>query len=194
MNLVIIVSDTLRWDYLGAYGNQWVETPRLDQLAAQSAIFMGAYAEGLPTIPARRVIKTGRPVFPFTYRPQPSDHVQIEGWHPFYDEDVTLAEHLRGHDYHSCFVTDVYHMFKPGKNFHRGYDCWHFIRGQEGDAFKLNDPEQVKELLEEAQYPDQPLGDRAWIVQHLMNRRDWQSDADTSVARVMAQAEIGRGS
>jgi len=113
MNLVIIVSDTFRWDYLGCYGNDWIETPNLDKLASESAIFMDAYAEALPTIPVRRVIKTGRPIFPFTYRPQPSDGVQLQGWHPLFDEDVTLSEHLREHDYFSCFVTDVYHMMKP---------------------------------------------------------------------------------
>ena len=188
MNLVVIVSDTFRWDYLGAYGNDWIETPRLDKLASESAIFMDAYAEGLPTIPARRVIKTGRPIIPFTYRPQPSDGVQLEGWHPLYDEDVTLSEHLREHDYYSCFVTDVYHLMKPGKNFHRGYDNWFWIRGQEGDPYKLNDPGQVAELLARARYGEAEMRARPWIIQHLMNRKDWKSDADTSVAQVMLQA------
>ena len=33
MNLVLIVSDTFRWDYLGCYGNDWIETQNLDALA-----------------------------------------------------------------------------------------------------------------------------------------------------------------
>ena len=33
MNLLLIVSDTFRWDYLGAYGNEWIDTPLLDRLA-----------------------------------------------------------------------------------------------------------------------------------------------------------------
>jgi len=188
MNLVVIVSDTFRWDYLGCYGNEWIETPNLDKLASESAVFLDAYAEALPTIPVRRVIKTGRPIFPFAYRPQPSDGVQLQGWHPLFDEDVTLSEHLREHDYFSCFVTDVYHMMKPGKNFHRGYDNWFWVRGQEGDPFALNDPAQVEELLAKARYGAGQMRDRPWIVQHLMNRKDWQSDADTSVGKVMAQA------
>jgi arylsulfatase A-like enzyme len=92
---VIIVSDTYRWDYMGAYGNDWIHTPNLDALAAESALFTDAFAEGLPTINARRVIYTGRHIFPFQYRPQKSDQIQQHGWHPLYDEDVTLAEHLR---------------------------------------------------------------------------------------------------
>ncbi len=56
MNLVFLVSDTLRWDYLGAYGNSWIKTPHLDQLAKESVVFEEAFAEGLPTLPARRVM------------------------------------------------------------------------------------------------------------------------------------------
>ena len=187
MNLVIVVSDTYRWDYMGAYGNEWIETPNLDRLASESAIFMDAYAEGLPTIPARRVIMTGRPIFPFGYRPQKSDSVQLHGWHPLFDEDVTLSEHLREHEYFSAFVTDVYHMMKPGKNFHRGFDGWYWIRGQEGDPFATRDEARVADLLAKASYGDQ-LRERPWIVQHLMNRKDWKSEEDTSVAQVMMGA------
>ncbi len=188
MNLAIIVSDTFRWDYLGAYGNDWIKTPNLDKLAAESAIFMDAYAEGLPTIPVRRVLATGRPIFPFAYHPQPSDSVQLPGWHSLFDEDVTLSETLREHDYVCCFVNDVYHMMKPGKNFHRGFDCWYWIRGQEGDPYALRDEARVADLLREATPYARLMGRGAWLVQHLMNRKDWQSDADTSVAKVMRRA------
>ena len=118
MNLVIVVSDTLRWDYIGAYGNERVQTPNLDRLAAESAVFEDAYAEGLPTLPARRVLLTGRPIFPFKFIPQKSDMVQLPGWHPLFEEDVTLSECLRDqHEFICALVTDVYHMMKPNKNF-----------------------------------------------------------------------------
>jgi len=188
MNLVLIVSDTLRWDYLGAYGNERVHTPNLDRLAAESVVFEDAYAEGLPTLPARRVLLTGRPIFPFRYIPQKSDMVQLPGWHPMFEEDVTLSEHLREHDYVSAFVTDVYHMMKPNKNFHRGFEHWYWVRGQEDDPFALRDEAQVADLVEQATPHAAHFRKRHWLIQHLMNRKDWQSDADTSVARVMAHA------
>ncbi|HUV08710.1 MAG TPA: sulfatase-like hydrolase/transferase, partial [Spirochaetia bacterium] len=34
------------------------------------------------------------------------------------------------------FVTDCYHQFKPSKNFHRGFDEWIWIRGQEHDPYR----------------------------------------------------------
>ena len=152
MNLVIIVSDTFRWDYLGSYGNDWIETPNLDALAAESALFLDAYGEGLPTIPARRVIMTGRNIVPCEYRPQKSDSIQQHGWHPLYDEDVTLAEHLKEQGYFTAFFNDVYHLMKPGKNFHRGFDQWFWIRGQEGDPYAWPDRAQVEDLLARASY------------------------------------------
>ena len=189
MNLVLICSDTFRADYLGAYGNEWIRTPHLDRLAEESARFVDAYGEGLPTLPARRVMLTGRPIFPFYHYRQQSDQVQLAGWHPLYDEDVTLAETLRAQGYTTCFVTDVYHMMKPGKNFHRGFDCWYWIRGQEADPYQIRDADAVRALLDEA-CPDMPEEQRRghWIVQHLMNRKDWTSDADTLVAQVMTKA------
>jgi len=187
MNVVIIVSDTLRWDYLGCYGNDWIQTPNLDALASESAVFLDAFAEGLPTIPARRVIMTGRNIVPSDYRPQPSDRVQIHGWHPLYDEDVTLAEHLRDAGFHTAFFNDVYHMMKPGKNFHRGFEQWFWVRGHESDGYALADRARIQHLLDKL-FPGREIPDAAWLIRHLVLRETWQSDADTIVAQTMRQA------
>ncbi|MCK4323356.1 MAG: sulfatase [Armatimonadetes bacterium] len=188
MNILWLVSDTLRWDYVGCYGNDWIKTPNLDKLAGQSALFLEAYAEGLPTLPARRAIITGRPVSPARYIAQPSEAIVNYGWHPLFDQDVTAAEWLGGRGYTTAFFTDVYHMMKPGKNFHRGFDCWHWIRGQEDDSYALRDRDQVADLLRQTgEEPETVPGDH-WLIQHLMNRKDWESDADTSVAQVMTTA------
>ena len=34
MNVILIVNDTFRRDYLGCYGNDWIHTPNLDRLVA----------------------------------------------------------------------------------------------------------------------------------------------------------------
>lgn len=188
MNILLIVSDTLRWDYLGCYGNDWIETPNLDELAAHSAVFTEAYGEGLPTLPARRAIITGRPVSPARYIPQPGDPIVNYGWHPLFDEDVTAAEWLGDRGYTTAFITDVYHIMKPGKNYHRGFDHWQWIRGQEDDRYALRDKSQVADLLRQTGTEPETVRDDHWIIQHLMDRKDWQSDADTSVAQVMIAA------
>jgi len=187
MNLVVIVSDTFRWDYLGAYGNEWIHTPHLDALASESAVFLDAYAEALPTLPVRRVLMTGRNCFPFDYRPQKNDSVQVHGWHPLYDEDVTLAEHLAVKGYCTVFFNDVYHMMKPGKNFHRGFEQWFWTRGHENDPYAPRNRARVKDLLRKA-CPGWDLPDTSWIIRHLNLRQEWQNDADTIVGQTMTKA------
>ena len=61
MNIVLIVSDTLRWDHLGASGNTWIHTPNLDRLAAQSVVFERVHTGSFPTIPHRTDMVTGTP-------------------------------------------------------------------------------------------------------------------------------------
>ncbi len=185
MNIVLICTDTLRWDYLGCYGNSWIETPNLDALAAESAMFLDAYAEGLPTIPVRRVLMTGRNIFPFSYRPQKSDRVQSLGWHPLYDEDITLAEHLQSRGWHTALFNDVYHMMKPGKNFHRGFEQWFWIRGQEADPFVLPDPERIRHLQERLV---RRIPDDSWVIRHLVFREQWRDETDTCVSQTMRAA------
>ena len=38
-NVVVIVADTFRRDHLGAYGNPYIQTPHLDELARSSVVF-----------------------------------------------------------------------------------------------------------------------------------------------------------
>jgi len=100
---------------------------------------------------------------------------------------VTLAEHLKGRGYHTVFFNDVYHLMKPGKNFHRGFEQWFWIRGHESDAYALADRERVKDELARA-CPGREVPDTAWVIRHLNLRRAWKSDADTIVAQTMSRA------
>jgi len=182
LNLVLIVADTFRADYLGCYGNSWIKTPNLDRLAQRSVLFSECYPESLPTLPARRVILTGRRAAPLRFYPQQSDSIQAPGWHPLFYEDITLPEWLLAAGYTTGYVTDVPHVQKPGKNFHRGFSAFRFIRGNEADRY-TSGPKNVPL----ARYSLDP-GKSGNLRQYLMNRRNWRSEADTFVARVMRQS------
>jgi len=136
MNLITIVIDNLRADHVGINGNTWIRTPNLDALGRESVRFTRAFSESLPTIPVRRALHTGKRTFPFRnwvpYKQWPT----VPGWTPIPEEQVTLSEILQERGYTTAYITDCYHVFKPGMNFHRGFDEWRFIRGQEYDQYR----------------------------------------------------------
>ena len=122
MKCVFIVLDTVRRDFLSAYGNDWVHTPSLDRLAKRGVVFDNHWVGSLPCMPARREFMTGR--YNFIYR----------GWGPIEPYDDTLPGELRKHDVFTHLLTDHYHYFElGGENYHTAFNTWDFFRGQEND-------------------------------------------------------------
>lgn len=58
-NLLFVFTDQQRVDSIGAYGNEWVETPNLDRLAADGVRFDNAYTPTAICSPARAAVVTG---------------------------------------------------------------------------------------------------------------------------------------
>lgn len=190
LNVIHIGVDTWGTHHTAAYGHPEYITPNVDRLLAKSAMFLDAYPQALPTIPARRVIYTGRQVFPSIKVAQPDDTVKIRGWHQLYADDVTIAETLSRAGYVTGFVSDLFHQFKPGKNFTRGFDSWQFIRGQEGD--KLRTAPRGKVDLSRYSHPALPqkaTRKPGGIYQYLLNRQDWKTEDDWLAAQVFRTAE-----
>jgi len=189
VNLIFICADTFRADYLGCYGNGEIQTPNLDRLANDGVVFESVYAEGLPTINARRVYMTGRHLFPkWEAREHKGDHLSWQpGWHALDEEDVTLAEVLQQAGYTTAFVTDVYHMFKPTGNFHRGFDSWQWIRGQEQDRYLTGPQEDVnfKPYVRDGAYQRRRF---QGLEQYLLNVGRRKSEEDYFAAQVMRTA------
>jgi arylsulfatase A-like enzyme len=141
MNVVVVIIDSLRKDHVGAYGNPWIKTPNLDALAKESLRFTQAHPESLPTICARRAIHTGLRTFPFrNWQRWSEDDVALWGWQPIPRDQTTLAEILKEDGYQNLFVTDTLHQFRPFYDMHRGFDIFHFIRGQERDHYRPRTP------------------------------------------------------
>jgi len=149
MNVIIIVSDTLRRDHLGCYGNKWISTPNIDKFSKISLVFDNAYIGSFPTVPHRRDLFTGRFIFTYT------------DWSPLTSDEIVLSEMLQPHGYLSMFIADTPHTTAPGYNYQRGFSAWIRIRGQEGDPItteptdielpcapeKLRNPVRVKQML-----------------------------------------------
>lgn len=126
MNVILILIDTLRRDYLSPYGGTRVATPSFQRLAEMGTTFENAYLTSYPCMPARRDLWTGRYEFPW------------RGWGPLEPGDSPLPQVLSAAGVHTGLVTDHYHLFEHGSgNYHFGFESWEFIRGQEKDAWRL---------------------------------------------------------
>ncbi len=121
MNFVIIVIDTLRYDHIGAHGNEWIQTPNLDRLVGESWDFSNSYCASFPTIPHRTDAMTGRsgsPMFP---------------WIPLRWELPTLPWTLAEAGYATQLIHDTPHLVNGGHNFDWPFHAWTQIRGAEVD-------------------------------------------------------------
>ena len=167
----MIVSDTFRRDHLGCYGNDWIHTPNLDRLAAESVLFDRAYAASFPTVPNRRDVLTGR--FSFTY----SD------WAPLPENEVVLAEVMKGGGYVTMLVADTPHFLAHGYNFSRGFDGWEWIRGQEHDEWRTSPRDPALPCA-----PEKLRKPFTTVKQYLRNVSDRRCEADYFVARTMGRA------
>lgn len=87
MNCIVICCDTFRADMIG---HPTVRTPSLDGLAEGGVVFKNAFAEGMPTIQARRTMFTGIRSFPWRLG------LESRGLSPFIPGVVReFAEHLQ---------------------------------------------------------------------------------------------------
>lgn len=192
LNLIVIVADTFRADNLACYGPKWLEkleTPNLDRFAQRATVFHDAYAELMPTICIRRTLYTGRRGTPAYYFPQ-HENVQLPGWHALYHEDVTLSETLLEAGYINTLISSLYHQFKPGRNFQRGFHTWQWIRGLEFDYYGTAPHQEVdvSEFVSDeylAKYP----GVRNLLTQYKANRDRWRQEGE-SVSQITAQTAI----
>ena len=128
MNVVVVVMDSLRADHV--YGNR-ARTSAWDRVGRQGVRFLNAHPEGMPTIPARRSIMSGRRVFPFRgwhswpgLPPQP-------GWEPVGIDGEMWTVTLGKQGWTTGYVTDNPHLLLPvHRRFRRKFDRVELVHGQ----------------------------------------------------------------
>ncbi len=118
MNIIIVVTDTLRRDHLPCYADTDVVTPNLNRFAESALIFEDCYAASFPTVPARADLMTGR--YTFTYLP----------WAPLPQDEVTLAEMISAAGYNTAAIADTPFLARRGYGQERGFHEFVYVRGQ----------------------------------------------------------------
>jgi arylsulfatase A-like enzyme len=103
MKVLIVTARGLQLSAIGCYGNRWIETPALDQLASQSVVFDQHYADRADSGGARLSWRTGRYVFPGL----------AESLGPRSPAASDLLDTLRGADIFTCLIVDTSHPVPP---------------------------------------------------------------------------------
>ena len=207
MNIILVVFDTLRKDCAGAYSSPaWgeVQVPHFKAFAEQAVVMRRAYPNVLPTLPARVALYTGKQVYPFENGDfhLKGDFVGAPGWGPIPEGDSTLAEMLSAGGYRTALIGDLYHMFKPSKNFWRGFDQWTFLRGREIDPGRSGPrlteqeldywlPPEARRLLSVTEPWDEQEAEALDFIQRcITNLRGRSSEADYFSPRVFQEASL----
>ena len=86
MNVLWIMADQLRWDYLSCYGATHIDTPNIDRLASKGVRFDRAYVQSPICGPSRMSFYTGRYV---------RSHGATWNGFPLRVGEPTLGDHLR---------------------------------------------------------------------------------------------------
>ncbi|WP_035898216.1 alkaline phosphatase family protein [Labrenzia sp. DG1229] len=85
-NILFIMADQLRWDYLSCYGHPHLKTPNIDRLAERGVRFDRAYVQSPVCGPSRASFYTGRTVF---------SHGATWNLVPLPIGELTLGDYLR---------------------------------------------------------------------------------------------------
>ena len=114
MNVIVVMLDSLRPDYLGCYGNREVKSPTVDRIAKEGMLFKRAYAEFPITIPSRTAFLSG--VYTHTNRP----------WEALHPEDPSLPEILQKNGYYTGAIGDA--VLTWGSGLDRGFNDYHTFK------------------------------------------------------------------
>lgn len=144
-NIIYILADDLGYGELGSYGQQLIETPHLDALAASGMRFTQHYSGAPVCAPARGVLMMGRHTGHAFVRGNDEDKSRgdvwnfqamfddpkLEGQRPIPDSLVTIGEVLQGRGYVTGLVGKWGLGYpgsegtpnKQGFDYFHGYNC-----------------------------------------------------------------------
>lgn len=136
-NVILIFIDDLGWKDVGCYGNEFIDTPNIDQLASDGMRFTDFYASGAVCSPTRCAVQSGQNQARIGITAHIPGH-----WRPFERvitplttmalplDTVTVAESMKAAGYSTGYV-GKWHLgqaaqFQPQ---HQGYDFSAVISG-----------------------------------------------------------------
>jgi N-acetylglucosamine-6-sulfatase len=102
-NIIFVLTDEHRWDFMGCTGHPFLETPNMDRLAREGILFTNAFVTTSLCSPSRASFLTGQ--YAHTHGVQ-------NNFTPWDESNRTFLETLHGAGYDSAFI-GKWHM--PGR-------------------------------------------------------------------------------
>lgn len=189
-NIVLIVADDLGYGELGCYGQQHIQTPRLDELARQGMRFTQFYSGSPVCAPSRCVLMTGKHAGHAVVRdnrnPKGLKKLRQEyeweypGQTPLPPAEITIAERLQSRGYATATIGKwgLGHVGTTGDPRRQGFDQFYgyycqvhahnhypkFLwRNAAKEILPGNDRSRVGETHSQSRFADEAL---AFIREH----------------------------
>jgi len=116
-NILIIVSDDHAYQAISAYGNKRVQTPSIDRIAKEGALFQRAYVTNSICGPSRAVILTGKYSHKNGFKD--NEHSSFDG------SQNTFIKELTKSGYQTAWIGKWHLETKP-----QGFTYWQVLPGQ----------------------------------------------------------------
>lgn len=173
-NIILIISDTYRYDNLFERAAMPVRTPNLDAFSERAVSMSQFYTGSFPTIPQRTDLISGRYGWPWY------------GWKPLTEKNL-LPKLLQGRGYVTQLLCDCPHLFK--NDFDKAFNGAYAIRGQEGDTYFLRMNTPIREMMpREKTRTGHHFQDKNLVDLHRWINRYWVCEDDTFPPRTAGYA------
>jgi len=194
-SFVVLLVDTLRADYLGAYGFDGSISPNLDRLAAESLLFENCFANAPWTKPSIATLFTSLPpaVHGVTGMGKPTWSGEGALTQVLPEEAETIAERFQGAGYRTAaFVANPF--ISPRYGFSQGFEV--FERKEKTEALLTSARQWLAERVSDREAP-------FFLYLHVMDvhgpydaaRRDFEAilrQMDRGLSRTLTEEEYTR--
>ena len=166
MNIILINSDTYRYDNLFDRAEMPVRTPCLDAFSQRAVSMQRLYTGSFPTIPERTDLTSGRFGWPWY------------GWQDLEKSTRNALPRLLGaKGYVSQLICDCPHLFNAG--FQKTFDAAVAVRGQEGDMPFLRMNHEIQEAMpREKTRSGRHFRENTLVNLHRWTNRYWKGEED----------------
>lgn len=120
-NVIFILSDDHRWDYMGFTGKiPWLRTPAMDRLAEEGVFCRNTYVTTSLCSPSRASILTGL---------YSHSHEVVDNQAPVPDDLIYFPQYIQENGYKTAFF-GKWHMGDHNDHARPGFDHWESFMGQ----------------------------------------------------------------